>query len=76
MKLELRQRVLMYLAVVAGIGIFLCTSLSLAMAQDGNSTDNKSNQQVSSQEGASDGFLQKLFINNKIEDMHHYFHLL
>ena len=58
----------MYLAVVAGIGIFLCTSLSPAMAQDGNATDNKSNQQVSSQEGASDGFLQKLFINNKVED--------
>lgn len=58
----------MYLAVVAGIGFFLCTSLSTAMAQDGNATDNKSTQQVSSQEGASDGFLQKLFINNKVED--------
>ena len=58
----------MYLAVVAGIGFFLCTSLNTAMAQDGNATGGESTQQVSSQEGASDGFLQKLFINNKVED--------
>ncbi len=58
----------MFLAVIAGSGIFLCTSLTTAMAQDGNSTGNGSSQQVSSEKKTSASFLQEQFLSNSIQD--------
>ncbi len=58
----------MFLAVIAGSGIFLCTSLTTAMAQDGNSTGNGSSQQVSSEKKISASFLQEQFLSNSIQD--------
>ena len=45
-----------FLSVVAAAWIFLCTSLTMAMAQeDGNATDKKADQQAPSDEEKSTG---------------------